>query len=98
VSTIAQQFTQGNISSTNNPLDIAINGSGFFRVSTNGSVTYTVMVSSSWIKRFYRQCTRRAADGLSGECKRCVVNRFSGCAEYYHSGYCAEQTTKLTQL
>jgi flagellar hook protein FlgE len=41
VSTIAQQFTQGNISSTNNPLDIAINGSGFFRVSTNGSVTYT---------------------------------------------------------
>ncbi|MBC3886114.1 flagellar hook protein FlgE [Undibacterium griseum] len=41
VSTIAQQFTQGNISSTNNPLDIAINGNGFFRMSKNGAITYT---------------------------------------------------------
>ncbi len=40
VSTIAQQFKQGNISGTANPLDIAINGGGFFRMSTNGSVTY----------------------------------------------------------
>ena len=32
VSTIVQQFTQGNISVTNNPLDIAINGGGFFQV------------------------------------------------------------------
>ncbi|MDR2164682.1 MAG: flagellar hook-basal body complex protein [Zoogloeaceae bacterium] len=29
---VQQQFTQGNISITNNPLDIAINGNGFFRV------------------------------------------------------------------
>jgi flagellar hook protein FlgE len=41
VSTIAQQFTQGNISSTNNPLDTAINGNGFFRMIKNGAVTYT---------------------------------------------------------
>ncbi|MDO8651518.1 MAG: flagellar hook protein FlgE [Undibacterium sp.] len=41
VATIAQQFTQGNISSTNNPLDIAINGAGFFRMSSNGAVTYS---------------------------------------------------------
>lgn len=41
VSNVQQQFTQGNISSTNNPLDIAINGNGFFRVSDNGSITYT---------------------------------------------------------
>ncbi len=27
--------------STNNPLDIAINGSGFFRMSDNGTITYT---------------------------------------------------------
>lgn len=33
VSTIAQQFTQGNISVTNNPMDLAMNGSGFFQVS-----------------------------------------------------------------
>jgi flagellar hook protein FlgE len=38
---IAQQFTQGNIEATSNPLDIAINGSGFFRTDTNGAVEYT---------------------------------------------------------
>jgi flagellar hook protein FlgE len=36
VATIAQQFTQGNITTTDNPLDLAINGSGFFQVS-NGA-------------------------------------------------------------
>ncbi len=41
VQTVAQLFTQGNISSTNNPLDIAINGAGFFRMSSNGAITYT---------------------------------------------------------
>lgn len=41
VSAIQQQFTQGNVTTTNNPLDIAINGSGFFRMDTNGSVTYS---------------------------------------------------------
>ncbi|MGL5631280.1 MAG: flagellar hook protein FlgE [Azovibrio sp.] len=29
---VQQQFTQGNITTTNNPLDIAINGNGFFRL------------------------------------------------------------------
>lgn len=41
VQTVQQLFTQGNISSTNNPLDIAINGAGFFRMSTNGAITYS---------------------------------------------------------
>ncbi len=36
-----QSFTQGNITSTNNPLDISINGGGFYRMSTNGSLTYS---------------------------------------------------------
>ncbi len=36
VADVSQQFTQGNISVTNNPLDIAISGEGFFRVDTNG--------------------------------------------------------------
>ncbi len=40
-SAIAQQFTQGSISTDNNPLDIAINGNGFFQLSTNGTVSYT---------------------------------------------------------
>ena len=41
VADIQQQFTQGNITVTNNPLDIAINGGGFFRMSDNGTVTYS---------------------------------------------------------
>lgn len=41
VSNVAQQYTQGNITATNNSLDIAINGGGFFRMSNNGSVTYS---------------------------------------------------------
>ncbi len=41
LATVAQQFTQGNISATNNSLDVAINGGGFFRMSNNGEITYT---------------------------------------------------------
>src|SRR5574340_496342 len=41
LSTVAQQFTQGNISVSNNTLDVAINGRGFFVLSNNGTATYT---------------------------------------------------------
>ena len=41
VLTIAQQFTQGNIESSNNSLDVAINGQGFFRTVSSGMVQYT---------------------------------------------------------
>ncbi len=37
----AQQFAQGNISSTNNALDLAINGEGFFQLDDNGSALFT---------------------------------------------------------
>ncbi|WP_298290867.1 flagellar hook protein FlgE [Thiomonas sp.] len=40
VQTIAQQFAQGNITATNNPLDVAINGSGFFQFNYNGATVY----------------------------------------------------------
>lgn len=33
VTTVAQQFTQGNISSTGNAMDVAINGGGFFGIT-----------------------------------------------------------------
>lgn len=39
---VAQQFTQGNLSVTNNPLDIAINGNGFFLMQApDGTLAYT---------------------------------------------------------
>jgi flagellar hook protein FlgE len=41
VASINQQFTQGNITVTNNALDLAINGQGFFRLDNNGSITWT---------------------------------------------------------
>lgn len=44
LTTVQQGFTQGNISNSTNPLDIAINGSGFFRLQaspTDQTVTYT---------------------------------------------------------
>ncbi|MGE0557193.1 MAG: flagellar hook protein FlgE [Burkholderiales bacterium] len=41
VGKIQQEFTQGNVSVTNNPLDVAINGGGFFRLSQNGTITYS---------------------------------------------------------
>ena len=38
---VTQQFTQGNITTTSNPLDLAINGSGFFEVSNGTQTLYT---------------------------------------------------------
>ena len=38
---VGQQFTQGNITVTNNPLDVAINGKGFFRVSDQGTISFS---------------------------------------------------------
>lgn len=41
VQNIAQQFDQGNISITNNSLDLAISGNGFFVLNDQGSPVYT---------------------------------------------------------
>ena len=41
VAAIQQNFVQGNVKTTSNPLDVAINGQGFFRLDTNGTVTYS---------------------------------------------------------
>ncbi len=41
VAAVAPIFTQGNITTTGNPLDIAINGQGFFREVNNGVTTYS---------------------------------------------------------
>jgi flagellar hook protein FlgE len=41
VGAVQARMAQGNITSTNNPLDVAINGQGFYRMDTNGAVTYS---------------------------------------------------------
>lgn len=41
VMAVAQQFGQGNITSTSNPLDMAISGQGFFQTNNNGALAYT---------------------------------------------------------
>lgn len=41
VQDVAQVFTQGNVAFTENELDLAINGKGFFIVSRNGEQLYT---------------------------------------------------------
>ena len=38
---VATQVTQGNITVTNNPFDLAINGAGYFRMSDNGTISYS---------------------------------------------------------
>lgn len=38
---VGQLFNQGNINYTQNALDLAINGNGFFQVSNNGALSYT---------------------------------------------------------
>jgi flagellar hook protein FlgE len=41
VAAVAQQFTQGNINTTNNSLDLAMSGQGFFVLSDAGATAYT---------------------------------------------------------
>jgi|JI10StandDraft_1071094.scaffolds.fasta_scaffold61443_3 flagellar hook protein FlgE len=42
IGAVSQSFTQGNITTTNNELDLAINGNGFFQITkTDGTSAYT---------------------------------------------------------
>lgn len=41
IAAVSQEFGQGNVTSTNNPLDVAVNGNGFFRVSKDGTISFT---------------------------------------------------------
>ena len=41
LSSVSQQFSQGQIRFTNNNFDLAVNGEGFFMLSENGSISYS---------------------------------------------------------
>jgi len=72
VSKVQQQFTQGNITTSGNPLDIAINGGGMFRLNTNGTITYTRTGQFLLDKNGYivnsggKQLTGFSADPITG--------------------------------
>ncbi len=40
LASVSPQFTQGNITTTGNPMDVAINGQGFFRMANGGVISY----------------------------------------------------------
>lgn len=70
---IQQSFTQGNITTTNNPLDMAINGGGFYRMNSEGTITYSRNGQFHLDKDGYlvddssRQLTGYPADPTTGE-------------------------------
>lgn len=72
VPAIVQNFSAGNVTVTNNPLDIAINGAGFFRMSDGGSITYSRAGQFHLDKSGYvvddgaRRLTGYAVDTLTG--------------------------------
>jgi len=41
VAAVSPQFTQGNITTTGNPMNVAINGQGFFRMTSGGVISYS---------------------------------------------------------
>lgn len=41
VAAVAQQFGQGNITASGNPLDMAVSGQGFFQMNNNGAISYS---------------------------------------------------------
>ncbi len=41
INSVTPQLTQGSLETTSNPLDVAINGQGFFMVKNNGVTNYT---------------------------------------------------------
>jgi flagellar hook protein FlgE len=42
LASVAQQFTQGGITATENPMDLALNGAGFFQLTdTSGAISYS---------------------------------------------------------
>ena len=50
---VSQQFSQGSISSSSSPLDVAINGQGFYRMNNNGAISYARDGSFSLDKNGY---------------------------------------------
>lgn len=64
ISAVKTNFAQGNITVSNNPLDLAINGQGFYRLDTQGVISYTRNGQFSLDKNGY--IVNSAGDNLTG--------------------------------
>lgn len=64
ISAVKTNFAQGNITVSNNPLDLAINGQGFYRLDTQGVISYTRNGQFMLDKQGY--IVNSAGDNLSG--------------------------------
>jgi flagellar hook protein FlgE len=78
VAAVAQQFTQGNISTTDNPLDIAINGNGFFEVQGRRGQLHAQRPVQGRPRRLHRQQPAAAPDGLPGRRDRTIIPGAAG--------------------
>ena len=87
VAGIAQQFTQGNIETSANPLDIAINGGGFFRTESSGLVAvHPQRPVLARQERLPRDAPGRQPDRLRRRPERPDPGRFAVAAADQHAG------------
>jgi flagellar hook protein FlgE len=79
LSNVSQLFNQGNINYTQNSLDLAINGNGFFQTSNNGEVSYTragyfgTDREGFMVNNFGYKLQGYAVDG-NGNLQNCVIS------------------------
>ena len=92
LATVAQQFTQGNITTTENPLDLAINGNGFFQVNAGGAVEYT----RNGQFKLDRDGRIDGADARPGRCRQHQRQHAQPrIAELRHGGVCRREGLQL---
>lgn len=67
VEKMAQLFNQGNVTSSNNTLDMAISGQGFFRMSNNGEITAVSSLKCNTLLKFHDFTRKYLRRGLKVE-------------------------------
>src|SRR3990167_304011 len=98
VAAVAQQFTQGNLTTTSNPLDIAINGDGFFMVQRWDPVNGTENLQAAG-ERLYSRNGQFKVDSsgyiVNNEGHK-VLSNDSNTIKLNLTGGAAQATTRIT--
>ena len=94
--TVAQQFTQGNITTTDNPLDLAINGNGFFEVSKGGTVElHAQRPVQGRPRRLHRQRPAQQLMGYPADATGTIIPGAAGPLQMPTGGITPAVTTKI---